>query len=80
MNMAMNNPAVVYRMNINLGHILEDIKNKRYEESDCQRRTFVPQSNIYAGLFIRCHGIALRALELRASATLQPGLKIECKL
>ncbi len=32
MNMAMNNPAVVYRMNINLGHILEDIKNKRYEE------------------------------------------------
>lgn len=35
MNMAMNNPQVVHEINKNLDSILDDMKNKAYEEFAC---------------------------------------------
>ena len=32
MNMAMNNPQVIKQVNINLGHVLDDINGRMYEE------------------------------------------------
>lgn len=35
MNMAMNNPRVVHQIGKNLDRILDDIKNKTYQEFAC---------------------------------------------